>query len=78
MRDRGLEATLTFGPSYFMRTKLPDPAVLRRLWRRELLPMLREHHCGDDAALAAYRFEDWATELGLLPPTGNTDGAGPD
>ena len=46
MRDRGLEPALAFGPSYFMRTSLRDPEVLQRLWRRELLPMLRGHHYG--------------------------------
>ena len=67
MRDRGLEPALAFGPSYFMRTSLREPSVLRRLWRRELLPMLREHHYGDDVALASYRFEEWCADLGLLP-----------
>jgi 5-methylcytosine-specific restriction protein B len=67
MRDRGLEPALEFGPSYFMRPTLRDPVVLRRLWRRELLPMLHEHHYGDDGALSAYRFEHWCVELGLIP-----------
>jgi 5-methylcytosine-specific restriction protein B len=67
MRDRGLEPALEFGPSYFMRPTLRDPVVLRRLWRRELQPMLREHHYGDEAALSAYRFEPWCVELGLIP-----------
>ena len=74
MRDHGLEPALEFGPSYFMRASLREPAALRRLWRRELFPMLREHHYGDDAALSSYRFEDWARELGLLPSPG--DGSG--
>lgn len=74
MRDRGLEPTLAFGPSYFMRTSLHDPVALQRLWRRELFPMLREHHYGEDAALAAYRFDDWCAELGLIP-AGDGDGA---
>lgn len=67
MRDRGLERALEFGPSYFMRASLREPDVLRRLWKRELFPMLREHHYGDPAALAAYRFEAWSRDLGLLP-----------
>lgn len=74
MRDHGLEPALEFGPSYFMRESLRDPAALRRLWRRELDPMLREHHYGDDAALSSYRFEDWASELGLLPAPGGDSG----
>jgi 5-methylcytosine-specific restriction protein B len=67
MRDQGLEPALEFGPSYFMRSSLSSPDVLSRLWRRELLPMLREHHYGDDVALARYRFDDWCGELGLVP-----------
>ena len=74
MHDRGLEPALAFGPSYFMRTSLRDPEVLQRLWRRELLPMLREHHYGEDGALAAYRFEQWCSELGLIA-AGNDDGS---
>lgn len=65
MRSQGLERALEFGPSYFMRNGLATPEGLGRLWRRELLPMLREHHYGDDNALAKYPFSDWMTELGL-------------
>ena len=61
----GLEPALAFGPSYFMRESLRDPFVLRRLWWRELLPMLREHHYGDASALSAYDFEKWLTEMDL-------------
>ncbi|WP_238164585.1 AAA family ATPase [Kribbella pittospori] len=67
MRGHGLEAALEFGPSYFMRPSLRDPVVLKRLWRRDLLPMLREHHYGDDIALSSYRFDEWCDELGLAP-----------
>jgi 5-methylcytosine-specific restriction enzyme B len=67
VRERGLERALEFGPSYFMRRSLTSPDGLARLWRRELLPMLREHHYGDDASLATYRFDDWCRELGLVP-----------
>lgn len=73
MVARGLEASLAFGPSYFMRTSLRDPAVLRRLWRRELLPMLREHHYGDVVSLSAYRFDEWCAELGVIA-AGRSDG----
>lgn len=66
MRSQGLERALEFGPSYFMRPTLGSPDALRRLWRRELLPMLREHHYGDPAALAEYMFDVWCHELGLL------------
>ena len=73
MVDQGLEPALCFGPSYFMRTTLNDPAALRRLWRRELLPMLREHHYGQDDALRPYAFEKWCAELGLIQPPAAVD-----
>ena len=63
MLAQRLDAALAFGPSYFMRETLADRQALRRLWRRELLPMLREHHYGDEQALATYRFEEWVEEL---------------
>jgi 5-methylcytosine-specific restriction enzyme B len=66
MIGQGLEPSLAFGPSYFMRKSLGDPAALRRLWRRELLPMLREHHYGQDDVLSTYAFEKWCVELGLV------------
>jgi 5-methylcytosine-specific restriction enzyme B len=66
MLQLGLDPALGFGPSYFMRENLGDPEALRRLWRRELLPMLREHHYGDDQALAGYRFDAWCVDLGLV------------
>ena len=37
-----------------------------RLWRRELLPMLREHHYGKHQQVDAwYAFPTWVCELGL-------------
>lgn len=66
MRKRGLEGSLAFGPSYFMRPGLNDPAGLSRLWRRELRPMLIEHHYGDhDKVDSWYPFEKWTVEYGL-------------
>ena len=65
MLARGLDPALAFGPSYFMRPPLAGAEALQRLWRRELLPMLREHHYADDSALATYHFEAWCAELGL-------------
>jgi 5-methylcytosine-specific restriction protein B len=62
-----LDPALQFGPSYFMREKLDEPAQLLRLWRRELAPMLLEHHYGNAAAMSTYRFEAWAADHGLLP-----------
>jgi 5-methylcytosine-specific restriction protein B len=63
MVGQRLDSALAFGPSYFMRRSLADPAAVHRLWRRELLPMLREHHYGDEQALAGYRFAAWVQEL---------------
>jgi 5-methylcytosine-specific restriction protein B len=71
MVDRGLDPSLTFGPSYFMRPDVADAAVLGRLWRRELLPMLKEYHYGEREHLDRwYPFDAWLTELGLVgtPP----------
>jgi 5-methylcytosine-specific restriction protein B len=75
MHDKGLESALEFGPSYFMRPSLVDPVVLQRLWRRELLPMLREHHYSDHSALAAYEFDKWCLDFGLTSTT-NSGGDG--
>jgi 5-methylcytosine-specific restriction protein B len=63
MIDQRLDPALAFGPSYFMRRSLADPAAVDRLWRRELLPMLREHHYGDEQALAGYQFTAWVQQL---------------
>lgn len=66
MRKRELEASLAFGPSYFMRPGLDEPAGLDRLWRRELRPMLVEHHYGNhDKVDAWYPFRNWLSEYGL-------------
>lgn len=64
MQQRGLEAALAFGPSYFMRETLSEPAAVGRLWRRELRPMLLEHHYGDHEKIDGwYPFQSWAAEL---------------
>ena len=64
MHQRGLESALAFGPSYFMRKNLNEPAALDRLWRRELRPMLLEHHYGDHEKIDGwYPFQSWASEL---------------
>jgi 5-methylcytosine-specific restriction protein B len=66
MLKRGLEQSLTFGPSYFMRPGLETPDGLDRLWRRELRPMLIEHHFGDhDKINDWYPFRGWMVEYGL-------------
>lgn len=66
MSKRGLDPALAFGPSYFMRDGVETPAALDRLWRRELRPMLVEHHYGKHAQVDAwYPFPAWVRELGL-------------
>ena len=66
MVKRGLEPSLAFGPSYFMRPGLETQAGLNRLWRRELRPMLVEHHYGKHSQVDGwYPFGRWLTELGL-------------
>lgn len=65
MLATGLEPSLQFGPSYFMRTSLNSGDALSRLWRRELLPMLLEHHYANDEIIETYRFDQWCAELGL-------------
>ena len=73
MTDRGLEPSLTFGPSYFIRPDIASPEVLDRLWRRELLPMLKEHHYDNQDQLASwYPFQRWLTELGLTAAAAET------
>jgi 5-methylcytosine-specific restriction protein B len=64
MREHGIDPGLEIGAGYFMRPSLRDPEALRRLWRRELLPMLQEL---DEAE---YPFETWCAELGLVPGHG--------
>jgi len=71
MVKRGLESSLAFGPSYFMRPGLDTHAGLDRLWRRELRPMLVEHHYGaHDHVDSWYPFSAWLSDLGLaaVPP----------
>ncbi len=65
MVENRLDPALQFGPSYFMREGLAGPAGLSRLWNRDLLPMLKEHHYADKAALKTYRFGSWCAEFGL-------------
>ena len=70
MVNHGLDASLAFGPSYFMRDGLESEAGLRRLWGRELRPMLVEHHYGaHDQIDGWYPFLAWARSLGLGDPT---------
>jgi 5-methylcytosine-specific restriction protein B len=70
MRKQGLEPALCFGPSYFMLRPPVDASALGRLWRRELLPMLIEHHHGNEKALAAFTFAAWCAKHALpVDPT---------
>ncbi|SDO46618.1 AAA family ATPase [Geodermatophilus sp. DSM 45219] len=69
MVERGLEPSLTFGPSYFMRPDATKATSLDRVWRRELLPMLKEHHYDAQDKLASwYPFAKWLADLGLTQP----------
>ncbi len=71
MAQHGLDPALAFGPSYFMRRGLGTPAALDRLWRRELRPMLVEHHYGKHTQVDAwYPFGRWVAELGLAGSDG--------
>ncbi len=76
MGKRGLDPALAFGPSYFMREGVETPQALDRLWRRELRPMLVEHHYGKHAQVDAwYPFPAWVADLGLaesLEPADST------
>ena len=66
MAKRGLDPALAFGPSYFMRDGVETPQALDRLWRRELRPMLVEHHYGKHNQVDAwYPFPTWLHDLGL-------------
>lgn len=68
MLERGLDPALAFGPSYFMRPGLTTPEALTRLWRRELRPMLLEHHYGKQSQVDSwYPYKTWLEELGLAP-----------
>lgn len=76
MVKHGLESSLAFGPSYFMRPGLDQPSGLERLWRRELRPMLIEHHYGDhDKVDGWYPFSSWLAEYGLGGVAGADNGA---
>lgn len=40
------------GPSYLMRLAVHAPGGLERVWRTQILPLLAEHHYGDDVDVA--------------------------
>lgn len=69
MAKNQLDANLAFGPSYFMGKASASIDGLRRLWRRELRPMLVEHHFGEGDVSTMYPFEKWLTELIGAEPT---------
>src|ERR1019366_2584971 len=71
MGDRGLEAALAFGPSYFMRGGLREPGGLGRLWRGGLRPMLLEHHYGDHDKVDGWDpVQKWGMEDDLIAAPG--------
>jgi len=78
MIKQGLDPALQFGPSYFMRPGMSAPAALGRLWRRELLPMLKEHHYDNASALRTYTFGSWSAKHGLAGDTQEPLAAEPD
>ena len=41
------------GPSYFMRRAVHEPGGLERAWRTAILPLLEEHHYGEDVDVRA-------------------------
>ncbi|MGW0880442.1 McrB family protein [Streptomyces sp. NPDC002671] len=59
------------GPSYFMRTSVhTHPKGLDRVWRHQILPLLKELHWGDDVDISSeYGLEGLREELGLGAPT---------
>lgn len=78
MVKRGLDKSLAFGPSYFMRDGSDTQGALERLWRRELRPMLVEHHYGaHDNVDTWYPFSAWLAECGLAAPTPSAEAAEP-
>ncbi|MEU8583120.1 McrB family protein [Streptomyces abikoensis] len=59
------------GPSYFMRPAVhTHPKGLDRVWRHQILPLLKELHWGDDVDVESeYGLEGLREELGLGAPT---------
>ena len=63
------------GPSYLMRPEVYRDGGLARTWRTSILPLLEEHHYGEDIEVAKrYGLQ---TLRGSLPPAGDTDGFAP-
>lgn len=44
------------GPSYLMTSAVADEAGLARIWRTAILPLLEEHHYGDESVNVARRY----------------------
>ena len=48
------DSDFKIGPSYFMREAVHAPGGLERAWRTAILPLLEEHHYGDDIDVRAH------------------------
>ena len=53
LNQRIADADFKIGPSYLMRDSVGDPEGLERIWRSSILPLLVEHHIGDDINVPA-------------------------
>lgn len=68
------DVDVRIGPSYFMRPEVHQPGGLERMWETSLLPLLEEHHFGEDrSVLEGYRLETLKRAVGW---DGEADGAG--
>lgn len=68
------DVDVRIGPSYFMRPEVHEPGGLERMWETSILPLLEEHHFGEDrSVLDGYRLETLKRAVGW---DGEADGAG--
>src|SRR4029079_12241904 len=79
--DLGTE-DLLLGPSYFMKPGI-DEAMLRRIWRFQIEPLVEDLFFGEPERAAAYRFDEVWADAGALGTEELTealavDGAGED
>lgn len=68
------DVDVRIGPSYFMRPEVHQPGGLERMWETSILPLLEEHHFGEDrSVLDGYRLETLQKAVGW---NAEADGAG--
>jgi 5-methylcytosine-specific restriction protein B len=48
---------LQLGPSYFMRSTIDQPEVLRRIWRYDIMPFIEDQFFGEPTHIERYRYE---------------------